>query len=85
MIAAPFPARIAGGGVITFKGPANIAVYWTLVGLDSQGQEVGAYGSLKWSFTKTDSRGYATNHWFAPTDPGLTGRKDLVKVSYGTG
>ena len=85
MITAPFPARIGGGGAITFKGPPNIAVYWSLVGVNELGQEVGAYGSLKWPFTRTDEMGYTLNFWFGPANPALAGLKDRVKVAYGTG
>ena len=85
MIVAPFPARIGGGGAITFKGLPGTAVYWTLVGLNEAGEEVGAYGALKWAFTRTDRAGYALNFYFAPSNPDLAGLQDRVKVSYGSG
>jgi hypothetical protein len=85
MIMAPFPARIGGGGALTYKGPPETVVYWSLVGLDVMGEEVGAYGHLKWAFTRTDKAGYAINYYFAPTNPSLAGLKDRVKVTYGTG
>ena len=33
MMLAPFPARIGGGGAITFQGPPETTVFWSLVGL----------------------------------------------------
>lgn len=85
MILAPFPARIGGGGAITFQGPPETTVFWSLVGLTAGGEETGAYGSLKWGFAITDQAGYAVNYYFAPTDPELAGLRDRVKVTYGTG
>ena len=85
MILTPFPARIGGGGAITYQGPPETAVYWDLAGLNELGEEVGAYGSLKFPFTKTDKAGYTVNYYFAPTNPSLAGLKERVKVSYGTG
>ena len=85
MIIAPFPARIGGGGAITFQGPPDTAVYWSLVGLEAGGRETGAHGSLKWPCTRTDRAGFSINYYFAPVDPGLVGLVDRVTVGYGTG
>jgi hypothetical protein len=85
MMIVPFPARIGGGGAITFQGPPNTAVYWSLAGLDAQGNEVGAYGALKWPHTRTDARGFSLNFWTGPINPALAGLRDRVKVRYGTG
>ncbi len=80
----PFKPRIGGGGVVTAVGGApGLAVYWELVSYDPEtGLEGPPLGSLKWDRSKTDKSGLAVNVYTAPTDPGLAGRTDRVRVRY---
>ena len=62
--------NIGGGGTITYRGTANKAVWWELVGVDT-GIEGSAYGSLANQQRFTDGNGHATANYTAPAaDPG---------------
>jgi len=70
---------IGGGGTITYKGNTNACIWWELVGVASM-IEGAPYGSLDNIQHITDSDGYATAVYTAPTaDPGV-GNYDRIKV-----
>ena len=70
---------IKGGGTITYKGNASRCIWWELVGVDTM-VEGAAYGSISNEQHITDSNGYATVSYHAPTtDPGAN-KMDRIKV-----
>jgi hypothetical protein len=77
-----FRPYIGGGGNLTFDaGAPGLATYWELVGINHLTQEEEApHGSLKTALVQADAAGLATNVYFAPTDAGLAGHIDRVKV-----
>ena len=84
-ISAPFKPYIGAGGVLTVStGVPEQAIYWELVSWDPDTETEGvAYGSLKYSKTKTDAGGFSTNIYTGPTNPALVGLIDRVKVKCG--
>ena len=81
-LTAPFKPYIGAGGVLTVStGVPEQGVYWELVSWDPITETEGvAYGSLKYTKTKTDAGGFTTNIYTGPTDSGLVGKVDRVKV-----
>lgn len=79
-----FEARPGYGGVITFSGTrANQAVYWSLLGYNSETQEYGvAYGSLRYSKTRTNFSSQSANIYQAPLEYPGENLYDVITVRW---
>jgi hypothetical protein len=71
--------KIKGGGTITYKGNANRCIWWELVGVDAN-VEGAAFGALSNTQDETDTDGYATAIYTAPTANLDPDQWDRVKV-----
>lgn len=71
--------KIKGGGTITYKGNPNRCIWWKLVGVDT-GVEGAAYGSLTHIQVETDSGGFATAVYVAPTSNLTPNQNDRIRV-----
>ncbi len=70
---------LGGGGAITYRGNVSRCIWWELIGVDGV-TEGASYGTLSNQQDLTDTGGYATALYTAPTvDPGA-GKFDRIKV-----
>ena len=71
--------NLDGGGTITYKGSPTRAIWWELVGVDSN-VEGAAYGTITHAQPFTDTEGYATVSYRAPSASPGANKSDRIKV-----
>jgi len=70
---------LKGGGTITYKGTASVAVWWKLVGWNGT-SEIAPYGSIVNAAKVADVDGLVTAHYNAPTVHPGAGKYDRLYV-----
>jgi len=76
-----FKPRIGAGGVLTYLvGEPDVATFWSIIGIDPDGWEEPAHGSLRWNYVKSDKAGLAVNIYVSPKIAAMVGHRDRIIV-----